>query len=107
MDFYAPYNEEGDRCVLVPFPLAIVRQVVDSKLIHDCNPEIVEVASGTAAMTVVVDTQVQAGSLLIVRNESANAQTFGVASCAASKVTTLMYDGNSYIAIGTSDIVEG
>lgn len=69
-------------------------------------PQIVDIAAGTAATTFTLDTQVQAGSLLIVKNGSVNAQTIGEVACAASKVTTLMYDGNAYISIGTSDISE-
>lgn len=65
-----------------------------------------DIAAGTAATTFTLDTQVQAGSLLIVKNGSVNAQTIGEVACAASKVTTLMYDGNAYISIGTSDISE-
>lgn len=72
---------------------------------HDCNPQIVDIAAETAATTLNW-TPVQAGSLLIVRNASTNAQTIGKVACAASKVTTLMYDGNAYISIGTSEIGE-
>ena len=100
-DFFAPYTEEGDRCVQIPFPVAVTRKPEDKSLVHDCNPQIVDIAAGTAATTFTLDTQVQAGSLLIV-----NAQTIGEVACAASKVTTLMYDGNAYISIGTSDISE-
>lgn len=105
-DFYAPYSEEGERCVSIPFPIAVTREPDGTKLVHDCNPQIVEFATGTAATTFTVDTQVQAGSLLIIRNASAAAQTIGAAACAATKVTTLMYDGNAYISIGTSAISE-
>ncbi|MFS2946596.1 hypothetical protein AAH014_03990 [Bacteroides uniformis] len=105
-DFFAPYTEEGDRCVQIPFPVAVTRKPEDKSLVHDCNPQIADIAAGTAATTFTLDTQVQAGSLLIVKNASANAQTIGKVACAASKVTTLMYDGNAYISIGTSDISE-
>lgn len=105
-DFFAPYSEEGDRCVSIPFPIAVTRKPEGVKLVHDCNPQLVEFATGTAATTFEVDTQVQAGSLLIIKNASAAAQTIGAAACAAGKVTTLMYDGNAYISIGTSTISE-
>ena len=105
-DFVAPYTEEGDRCVQIPFPVAVTRKPEGKDLVHDCNPQIVDIDAGTAATTYNVDIRVQAGSLLITRNASANAQTIGVVACAASKVTTLMYDGNAYISIGTSDISE-
>lgn len=103
-DFYAPYNEEGERCVTIPFPVAVRRAPDGAKLVHDCNPQLVDFAAGAAETTFEVDTQVQAGSLMIVKNGSANAQTIDSAACAAGKVTTLMYDGNAYISIGTSDI---
>lgn len=105
-DFYAPYNEEGERCVTIPFPVAVRRSPEGKNLTHECNPQLVDVEAGTAATTFTVDTKVQAGSLMIIRNASADAQTFGVVACAAGKVTTLMYDGNAYISIGTSDITE-
>lgn len=105
-DFFAPYTEEGDRCVQIPFPVAVTRKAEGKSLVHDCNPQIVDVAAETAATTFELDTRVQAGSLLVIRNASANAQTIGKVACAASKVTTLMYDGNAYISIGTSTIEE-
>ena len=105
-DFFAPYTEEGDRCIQIPFPVAVTRNPEGNSLVHDCNPQIVGIAEGTAATTFALDTRVQAGSLLIVRNASTNAQTIGTVACAASKVTTLMYDGNAYISIGTSAIGE-
>lgn len=103
-DFLAPYNEEGERCVTIPFPVAVHRKPEGATLVHDCNPQLVDFAAGTAETTFEVDTKVQAGSLLIVKNESVNAQTMETAACAAGKVTTLMWDGNAYISIGTSDL---
>ena len=105
-DFFAPYTEEGDRCVQIPFPVAVTRKAEGKSLLHDCNPQIVDIAAETAATTFELDTRVQAGSLLVIRNASTNAQTIGKVACAASKVTTLMYDGNAYISIGTSTIEE-
>lgn len=103
-DFSAPYNEEGERCVTIPFPVAVRRAPDGVKLVHDCNPQLVDFEAGTAETTFELDTLVQAGSLMIVKNASTNAQTLGSVACAAGKVTTLMYDGNAYISIGTSDI---
>lgn len=105
-DFVAPYTEEGERCETVVFPIAVKRSVENSKIVHDCNPQIVEIASDAAEATISVDTMVQAGSLMIVHNASAKAQTFESVACAAGKVTTLMFDGNGYISIGTTDISE-
>lgn len=105
-DFVAPYTEEGDRCVQIPFPVAVTRKPEGKALVHDCNPQVVDIEVATAATTFTLDTQVQAGSLLIIKNASAAAQTIGDVACAASKVTTLMYDGNAYISIGTSAISE-
>ena len=82
-DFYAPYNEEGERVITIPFP--------------------VEVAP-TAEKTIDVETKVQAGSLMIVRNGGTAVATVGGANCAASKVTTLMWDGNAYVELATSSI---
>lgn len=105
-DFVAPYTEEGDRCVQIPFPVAVTRKPEGKALVHDCNPQVVDIEVATEATTFTLDTQVQAGSLLIIKNASAAAQTIGDVACAASKVTTLMYDGNAYISIGTSAISE-
>lgn len=105
-DFYAPYTEEGERVQRIPFPVAASRKPVDSTHItHDCNPQLMTFGSDASAGTFTVDTQVQAGSLLIVRNEHAsNAQSIGGVSCAANKVTTLLWDGNEYVSIGASAI---
>ena len=103
-DFYAPYNEEGERCERIPFPIAIKREPEGTKLVHDCNPQLVEFAAGTAATTFTVDTQVQPGSMMIVTNRSDKAQTIGAAVCAATKVTTLMWDGNDYVSLAESAI---
>lgn len=102
-DFYAPYNEEGERLVTVPFPVAVERKVEESDIVHDANPALVTVAPA-AAETIEVETKVQAGSLLIVRNEGTAVATVGGANCAASKVTTLMWDGNAYAELATSGI---
>lgn len=103
-DFTAPYSEEGERCVTIPFPVAVHRTPEGNTLVHDCNPQLVDFAVGTAETALEVDTQVQAGSLMIVKNASASAQTIETAACAAGKVTTLLWDGNAYISIGTSDL---
>ena len=94
-DFYAPYNEEGERLVTIPFPVAVDRKVEKNGIVHDANP---------ALVTVDVDTKVQPGSLLIVRNEGAAVATVGGANCAQKKVTTLMWDGNAYAELATSAI---
>lgn len=102
-DFYAPYNEEGERLVTIPFPVAVERKVGETGIVHDAAPALVSVAP-VAAETIDVETKVQAGSLLIVRNEGTAVATVGGVNCAASKVTTLMWDGNAYVDIATSDI---
>ena len=84
-----------------------VAAVEGTNLVHDCNPQLVEFPSGTAAGTITVDTQVQPGSLLIVRNEDGtNAQTVGGATCAKQSVTTLLWDGAGYITIGSTSLAE-
>lgn len=105
-DFFAPYTEEGDKVQRIPFPVAASRKPTDATHItHDCNPQLMTFGSDASAGTFTVDTQVQAGSLLIVRNEHAsNAQSIGGVSCAANKVTTLLWDGQAYVSIGTSTI---
>ena len=103
-DFYAPYNEEGDRVVTVPFPVAVKRDATDTGITHDANPALVEVAPAEVA-TIDVETLVQPGSLMIVKNTGAAVATVGGANCAASKVTTLMWDGNAYVELASSDIV--
>lgn len=106
-DFFAPFTEEGDRVQRIPFPIAVKRAVEGTNLVHDCNPQLVEFPSGTAAGTITVDTQVQPGSLLIVRNEDGtNAQTVGGATCAKHSVTTLLWDGAGYITIGSTSLAE-
>lgn len=105
-DFYAPYTEEGDRVQRIPFPVAASRKPADTTHItHDCNPQLMAFGSDATAGTFTVDTQVQPGALLIVRNEHATvAQSIGGVSCAAKKVTTLMWDGNAYVSIANSAI---
>ncbi len=102
-DFYAPYNEEGERVITIPFPVAVKREVSEAGIVHDANPALVEVAP-TAEKTIDVETKVQAGSLMIVRNGGTAVATVGGANCAASKVTTLMWDGNAYVELATSSI---
>ena len=102
-DFYAPYNEEGERIITVPFPVAVKREVSETGIVHDANPALVTVAPD-ADKTIDVETQVQAGSLLIIRNDGTNIATIGGVNCAASKVTTLMWDGNAYVELATSTI---
>lgn len=102
-DFYAPYNEEGERVVTVPFPVAVTREVSETGIVHDANPALVTVAP-VAEKTIDVETVVQPGSLLIVRNEGTAVATVGGANCAASKVTSLMWDGNAYVELATSSI---
>ena len=102
-DFYAPYNEEGERVVTVPFPIAVKREVSETGIVHDANPALVTVAPADDT-TIDVETLVQPGSLLIVRNEGTAVSTVGGANCAASKVTTLMWDGNAYVELANSAI---
>lgn len=102
-DFYAPYNEEGERLVTIPFPVAVERKVEETGIVHDANPALVTVTPA-AAETIEVETKVQVGSLLVVRNEGTAVATVGGANCAASKVTTLMWDGNAYVELGSSEI---
>ncbi|WP_042373051.1 hypothetical protein [Bacteroides neonati] len=104
-DFFAPYNEEGERCVTTVFPIAIKRGVVDNKLAHDCSPTLAEVNSATS-ITVQVETTVQPGTMLILSNRGAGAATVKGVECAGKKVTTLMWDGNGYIKLGETAISE-
>lgn len=102
-DFFAPYNEEGERVVTIPFPIAVKREVSEIGIVHDANPVLVAV-SPTAEKTIDVETMVQPGSLMIVRNEGTAVATIGGVNCAASKVTTLMFDGNAYVELASSEI---
>lgn len=102
-DFYAPYNEEGERLVTIPFPVAVDRKVEENSIVHDANPALVTV-SPTTLGTIGVETKVQPGSLLIVRNKGAAVATVGGVNCAQNKVTTLMWDGNAYAELATSAI---
>lgn len=102
-DFYAPYNEEGERVVTIPFPVAVKREVSETGIVHDANPALVTVAP-VAEKTIDVETKVQAGALMIVRNEGTAVATVGGANCAASKITTLMWDGNAYVELANSTI---
>lgn len=102
-DFFAPYNEEGERVVTIPFPVAVQREVTETGIVHDANPAIVTV-SPTTEEEIDVETKVQAGSLMIVRNEGAAAAVVGAVPCAAAKVTTLMYDGNAYVSLASTEI---
>lgn len=102
-DFAAPYNEEGERVVTIPFPIAVNREVTDTGIVHDANPAVVTV-SPAAAETIEVETKVQAGSLLIIRNEGTAKVTIGDVDCDAPGVTTLMWDGNGYFKMGNTAI---
>lgn len=105
-DFFAPYSEEGERCQRIPFPIAVNCQPEDDTHIkHECNPQVMTFGADATAGTFEVETLVQAGSMMIVRNESAsNAQTIAGVACKAGSVTTLMWDGNAYIAVGETTI---
>ena len=103
-NFSAPYNEEGERVVTIPFPVAVKRQVEGNVVIHDANPVLTSV-SPASATAIDVETKVQAGSVLIVKNTGSAAATLKGVACAAGKVTTLLYDGNAYVSIGASAIV--
>lgn len=103
--FFAPYNEEGERSITVVFPVAIKRDIVDNKLVHDCNPTLAEVNSAEA-ITVEVETTVQPGAMLIITNRGTGAATVGGVECAGSYVTTLMWDGNGYLKLGATQIAE-
>lgn len=103
-DFYAPYNEEGERVVAIPFPVAVNREVSETGIVHDANPELVTVTPA-AAEGIDVETKVQAGSLLIVRNEGVGVATVGDIDCAPAEVTSLMWDGNAYVKLAASTIV--
>ena len=107
-DFMAPYTEEGEKVQRIVFPIAVTRKPEDSTHIkHDCNPQIMDFASGSSAGTFQVDTQVQAGSLMVVINRAAsNVQTIGGVACAANKVSTLMWNGLAYFKLGESAIPE-
>lgn len=102
-DFYAPYNEEGERVVRIPFPVAVNREVTDNGITHDVNPALVTVKPASAE-TIEVETLVQPGSLMIVRNEGAEIAKIGGADCEGGKVSTLLFDGNGYVKLASSDI---
>jgi hypothetical protein len=102
-DFTAPYSEEGERLVTVPFPVAVRREAVDGEIVHDANPALVTV-SPSAALTLTVEPSVQPGSLLVIRNEGTAGATVAGVACVVEKVTTLMYDGNGYVSIGNTTI---
>ena len=102
-DFYAPYNEEGERVVTIPFPVAVNREVTDTGVVHDANPALVTV-NPSAAETIEVETKVQPGSLLIIRNEGADVATVGGVPCDPDEVTSLMWDGNAYVKFAASEI---
>lgn len=102
-DFYAPYNEEGERVVTIPFPVAVNKEVSDTGIVHDANPALVTVAPA-AAEQIDVETKVQPASLLIVRNEGAEVATVGGVDCAPAEVTSLMWDGNAYVKFAASTI---
>ena len=53
-DFYAPYNEEGERLVTIPFPVAVERKVEETGIVHDANPALVTV---TPALEETIDVE--------------------------------------------------
>lgn len=104
-DFFAPYTEEGERVQRIPFPIAVRRATDAGSLVHDCNPQLLDLPEGTEEKTVAVETRVQAGSLLIVRNEDPSADcTVGGATCTKQSVTTLLWDGAGYIVLGNTSL---
>lgn len=103
-DFVAPYNEEGERVVTIPFPVAVAREVSADGVVHDANPALVRIAP-EAETTIDVEVAVQPGSLMIVHNSGSAVATVGDVNCAALHVTTLMWDGNAYVELSSSQIV--
>lgn len=101
--FFAPESLEGDRVVETVFPIAVTREVVDGEVVHDCAPTLVSVAPA-GALAVTVETKVQPGTMMIVKNTGAGAATVGGVACAGSYVTTIMWDGNAYVEVAKSAI---
>jgi hypothetical protein len=105
-DFFAPEAYEGERLTRIPFPIPVKREVdAGGEVTHDASPALVSVAPTAAALTVNVTTDVQPGSLMIVTNAGSKVATVGGAACAAGEVTTLLYDGNGYLALGSTETV--
>lgn len=101
--FFAPESLEGDRVVETVFPIAVTREVVDGEVVHDCAPTLVSVAPA-GALAVTVETKVQPGTMMIVKNTGAGAATVGGVACAGDYVTTIMWDGNAYVEVAKSTI---
>ena len=97
--FFAPYNEEGERVIEVPFPVPVKRAVVDGGLTHDANPAIVNI-SPAEDTAIDVDAKAPAGALIIVKNEGEAKATLAGAECLAGETSVLMHAGEgAYIKL--------
>lgn len=107
-NFVAPRNPNDPDITLVPFPVASVKTLDPAAPVAaiDGNPTVLDTGGLTADATLTpeVSPAVQPGSLVIVRNGSAFVATLGGVDCAAGTVTTLLYDGNGYIELGSTTI---
>ena len=101
--FFAPESLEGERVVETVFPVAVTREVVDGEVVHDCAPALVNVAPAEA-LAITVETKVQPGTMMIVKNTGVAAATVSGVACAGDYVTTIMWDGNAYVEVAKSAI---
>lgn len=103
-NFSAPTNENDKQINEIPFPIATPAVIDGNTLKHCGNPTIAKVEP-TAAVTYTVEVAegIQPGSMVIVENGGTAAATVNGVTCAAAKITTLLFDGNSFISLGTTD----
>lgn len=103
-NFSAPTNEKDKQINEIPFPIA-TPAIIEGNTLHHCGNPTVAKVEPTAAQTysVEVDEGVQPGSILIVENGGTAAVTVSGVACAVAKITTLLFDGNGFISLGTTD----
>lgn len=102
-NFVAPANDTDAAINEIPFPVATAAIVEGQTVRHVGNPTTLRI-DPTAALTYTVEIGpgVQPGTCLIVENTGTAAATVGGVPCANRKTTTLLYDGNGFIALGTT-----
>lgn len=103
-NFSAPTNERDKQINEIPFPIA-TPAIIEGNVLHHCGNPTTAKIEPTEPVTYSVEMAegVQPGSLLIIENGGAATATVGGVACVEAKVTTLLFDGNGFISLGTSD----
>lgn len=102
-NFVAPANPGDPAVSEIPFPVATPAIVEGQTVRHVGNPSVFKTEPAAAiTYSVEIGAGVQPGACLMVDNTGTAAATVGGAECAPGKVTTLLYDGNGFVTLGTT-----